>query len=75
MSHITRRVPRTRGLYVFKHEGSLGNAPVHKLFDLIKPELKDETQPPRDFTHYQVTAPPKGPLPGFPKVELNILYT
>ena len=65
----------TRGLYVFKHEGSLGNAPAHKLFDLIKPELKDKTKPPRDFTDYQVTTPPEGPLPGFPGVEINILCT
>ncbi len=63
----------TRGLYVFKHEGSLGNAPAHKLFDLIQPELRDRTKPPRDFTDYQVKAPSAGPLPGFPGVELNIL--
>lgn len=65
----------TRGLYVFKHEGSLGNAPAHKLFDLIQPELRDRTKPPRDFTDYQVKAPSAGPLPGFPGVELNNLCT
>lgn len=26
----------TRGLYVFKHESKLGNAPAHTLFDLVK---------------------------------------
>ena len=26
----------TRGLYVFKHDSELGNAPAHKLFDLIQ---------------------------------------
>ncbi|MBU1666216.1 MAG: type I-C CRISPR-associated protein Cas7/Csd2, partial [Gammaproteobacteria bacterium] len=63
----------TRGLYVFKHDSHLGNAPSHKLFDLIHPELKDKTKPSRDFTDYQVTAPPEGKLESFPGVELRIL--
>jgi CRISPR-associated protein Csd2 len=28
----------SRGLYVFKHDSVLGNAPAHKLFDLVKVE-------------------------------------
>lgn len=63
----------TRGLYVFKHDSYLGNAPAHKLFELIHPELQDKTRPPRDFADYQVTAPPAGKLEQYPDVELHIL--
>lgn len=42
-----------RKLYVFKHDGVLGNAPSHKLFDLIKISQKDE-KPPREFGDYKI---------------------
>jgi CRISPR-associated protein Csd2 len=45
----------TRGLYVFKHEGQLGNAPAHSLFARIQPKLKNEGSVPRDFGDYTVT--------------------
>ena len=45
----------TRGLYVFKHNNKLGNAPAHHLFELITASLKDETKPPRDFGDYQIS--------------------
>lgn len=45
----------TRGLYVFKHEGQLGNAPAHSLFARIQPKLKHEGSIPRDFDDYTVT--------------------
>lgn len=44
-----------RGLYVFSHESSLGNAPAHRLFDRIDVKLKDSTRPPRAFRDYTVT--------------------
>ena len=45
-----------RKLIVFKHESDLGNAPAHKLFDLVKIEKKTNLQgPPRAFTDYVVT--------------------
>lgn len=44
----------TRGLYVFKHESELGNAPAHKLFDLVQVN-KNTAEPARDFTNYTVT--------------------
>lgn len=50
-----------RKLIVFKHESELGNAPAHKLFDLVSVQRKDEAKPPRAFTDYEVTvgaAPP-----------------
>lgn len=45
----------TRGLYVFKHESQLGNAPAHSLFTRIQPRLNNEGSVPRDFSDYAVT--------------------
>jgi CRISPR-associated protein Csd2 len=45
----------TRGLYVFKHTGKLGNAPAHSLFERIQPKLKDGITVPRDFSDYTVS--------------------
>ena len=45
----------TRGLYVFKHESELGNAPAHALFERIQPKLKDGVTVPRAFSDYEVT--------------------
>jgi len=44
----------TRGLYVFKHDSELGNAPAHKLFELIQAK-KNIEEPARDFADYTVT--------------------
>jgi CRISPR-associated protein Csd2 len=44
-----------RKLFIFKHESDLGNAPAHKLFDLIKIEKKEGVNPPRSFADYVVT--------------------
>lgn len=45
----------TRGLYVFKHDGQLGNAPAYSLFERIQPKLKDGIAIPRSFSDYTVT--------------------
>lgn len=45
----------TRGLYVFKHDSELGNAPAHALFERIQPRMKDGVTVPRSFTDYEVT--------------------
>lgn len=45
----------TRGLYVFKHDSALGNAPAHKLFDLVQAEKKNGDAPARGFADYTVT--------------------
>ena len=42
-------------LIVFKHASALGNAPTHKLFDLITVERVDKTVPARSFKDYTVT--------------------
>ena len=62
-----------RGIYVFKHDSHLGNAPAHKLFELIKPELADKTKPPRNFSDYKPIGLVAGNLETFPGVELEIL--
>jgi CRISPR-associated protein Csd2 len=44
-----------RGLYVFSHEDSMGNAPSHKLFDLITVGLKEGVTAPRSIADYVVS--------------------
>lgn len=44
----------TRGLYVFKHDSELGNAPAHALFERIQPKLKGGVSVPRSFDDYDV---------------------
>jgi CRISPR-associated protein Csd2 len=44
----------TRGLYVFKHDSELGNAPAHALFDRLKVEPKVEGEVARSFDAYSV---------------------
>jgi CRISPR-associated protein Csd2 len=44
----------TRGLYVFRHESELGNAPAYSLFSRITASLKDGATVPREFTDYEV---------------------
>lgn len=56
----------TRGLYVFKHDSELGNAPAHKLFDLIQVKRSNGSDaPPRSFGDYSVILPDEGPGKGF----------
>lgn len=45
----------TRGLYVFKHDSPLGNAPAHALFDRIEIKRKDREGAPRHFSDYDGT--------------------
>lgn len=53
-----------RRLIVFKHDSELGNAPAHKLFELVKVIKRPEANPPRCFSDYEVivdnTSVPKG---------------
>lgn len=44
----------TRGLYVFKHDSELGNAPAHALFDRLKVAPKEEGAVARSFDAYSV---------------------
>lgn len=61
----------TRGLYVFRHEGELGDAPAHSLFDLVQVKQNDPGEAARGFGDFTVTAPPAGPLADYPRVMLE----
>jgi CRISPR-associated protein Csd2 len=43
-----------RKLVIFKHESELGNAPSHRLFELIKVAKNAQANPPRQFSDYEV---------------------
>ena len=45
----------TRGLYVFKHDSELGNAPAHVLFDRLQVEPLSPGVAARSFADYAVT--------------------
>jgi CRISPR-associated protein Csd2 len=44
----------TRKLIIFEHSCKLGNAPAHKLFELITSERVDSSKPPRAFSDYKI---------------------
>lgn len=53
----------SRKLIVFKHDSELGNAPAHKLFDLVQVKRKQGSDgPARSFADYEVSVgtPPAG---------------
>lgn len=43
-----------RRLFVFKHKDELGNAPSHKLFEMVKVEKNESVVIPRKFADYSV---------------------
>ncbi|MBZ4687065.1 MAG: CRISPR-associated protein Csd2 family [Clostridiales bacterium] len=45
----------TRKLIIFEHGSALGNAPAHKLFDLVKVSRKDPGHPARSYDDYEVS--------------------
>jgi CRISPR-associated protein Csd2 len=59
-----------RKLFVFKHDSDLGNAPSHKLFDMVRVEKTDGVIVPRKFGDYKVSAPKSGKVEGCEGVEL-----
>lgn len=59
-----------RGLKVFKHSSSLGNAPAHKLFELVTIERKDASRPARDFKDYEVKIDSKAVPQGVELIEM-----
>lgn len=58
-----RGMMATQKLIIFKHDSALGNAPSHKLFDLIKIVKKKDVVVPRKFTDYEVAVPKKEDIP------------
>lgn len=51
----SRGMMSCRGLYIFSHESSLGNAPTHTLFDRIQVARRENVVAPRSFGDYAVT--------------------
>ena len=51
-----------RRLVLFRHDSALGNAPAHRLFELVRVERSDRLRPARDFSDYTVAVlpPPRG---------------
>lgn len=58
-----RGMMATQKLIVFKHDTALGNAPSHKLFDLVKIAKKADVAVARKFADYDVVVPEKDALP------------
>jgi CRISPR-associated protein Csd2 len=58
-----RGLMATQKLIVFKHDTALGNAPSHKLFDLVKIAKKPDVAVARKFADYDVVVPEKDALP------------
>jgi len=56
-------------VFIFKHESDLGNAPSHKLFELIKVSKKPEANPPRGFNDYEVMVNKAGVPEGVTLIE------
>ncbi len=52
-----------RELYVFQHESRLGEAPAHKLFDMVSAKLREGVVSPRSFSDYELTGPEERALP------------
>jgi CRISPR-associated protein Csd2 len=59
----------TRGLYVFKHDSHLGNAPAHKLFERITINRNDQKTPPRAFSDYTIAVDREGLPQGVELIE------
>lgn len=59
--HSASRHICPRGVYVFTHDNARGNAPSHRLFEMLKiefkKELKDKEQSPSQFHDYDMTLP------------------
>lgn len=52
-----------RRLIVFKHDSNMGNAPSHKLFDMITARPKQDGEVVRDFSQYEIVTPKQEAMP------------
>jgi len=59
--HSASRHIRPRGVYVFTHSNARGNAPSHRLFEMLrvelKKELKDKDRSPSKLCDYELSRP------------------
>lgn len=60
----------TRKMIVFKHDSDLGNAPSHRLFDLIEVKRMPGVAPARSFSDYEVTINREGVPAGVELIEM-----
>jgi len=58
-----RGLMSARELLVFKHNSALGEAPAHKLFDLVSTRLKDGIVSPRKYSDYEPPSVDESKLP------------
>ena len=58
-----RGMMATQKLIIFKHDSALGNAPSHKLFDLVSLQKNQGVTVPRRFADYTVSTPSCNELP------------
>jgi CRISPR-associated protein Csd2 len=69
-----RGLMATQKLIVFKHASALGNAPAHKMFDLVKVERsgtdEEKKKPARDISNYAVKIDPAQIPQGVELIEL-----
>lgn len=59
----------SRKLVIFEHESKLGNAPAHKLFELVTAKRIDAQKPPRSFADYCITVNHDGKPQGITIIE------
>jgi len=59
----------SRKLVIFEHATALGNAPAHKLFDLVTAQRNDCEKPPRAFGDYTVSVNHAGKPDGITIIE------
>lgn len=64
-----RGMMATQKLIVFKHDSALGNAPSHKLFDLVKIAKKDGVKEPHKFADYEFSIDREGIPAGVELIE------
>jgi CRISPR-associated protein Csd2 len=58
-----------RKLIIFKHESELGNAPAHRLFELVTAAKVNGDNPPRGFADYEVRIDREGLPAGVSMIE------
>ena len=67
-----RGMMSTRKVLIFEHDSALGNAPAHRLFDLIQISRTEESanKPARYFTDYEISVNREGIPTGVHLIEL-----
>jgi CRISPR-associated protein Csd2 len=66
-----RGLMSARGLYAFRHDGKLGSAPAHRLFDTVRVERNGNGGPARQFADFTVTVD-EAAIPAGVKLERRI---